>query len=61
MELHEKAIWKGLAAPKMTAFHLYTNSYLEPEAEWGIYDNEKSMSKKMFLVVKTSTEDIAIL
>ncbi len=42
----EKSIWMKLANSRQSAYHLYNNSYLDPDAEWGMYDYEKGKSEE---------------
>ncbi len=45
-----------LANSRQSAYHLNNNSYLDPDAEWGMYDYEKGKSEEN-IIVKFSPVD----
>jgi hypothetical protein len=49
MKTEEGAIWTGVASASQTAYQLYNESFLNPRADWGHYDEEKNKTPKQFL------------
>ena len=57
MELQERSIWQGLAKANMKAYHLYNNSYLDPDADWETFDYEKGKSKQDVIGIPATSDD----
>lgn len=59
MELQERRIWRGLANARMKAYHLYNNSYLDPDVPWGYYEQEKGKTKEDLIGMPSPPDDEA--
>lgn len=45
MKTQEKQVWLAVAACATPDYHLYTESFLDPAAPWGAYDEEAGKAK----------------
>lgn len=46
MTQQERKIWSNIASASRVAYHLYNDSYLDPDADWASFDFEKGRTKQ---------------
>jgi hypothetical protein len=57
ISLQEQSLWRGVASAKIPAYQLYNNSFLDPNVDWGTYNEEKDITKDEYLGIEIPFSD----